>query len=114
MKLSAVSIAIILAGIAGTAAAGNADTLAPVDVSGTAIAQCVPPDDAGGSACDRFHDLIRANFTRREIGMLFGARSSYPENRVGGFDRVQRRYQALVQAYLTAQPQAGAGSVAAK
>lgn len=85
-----------------------------MDVSGTAIAQCVPPDDAGGSACDRFHDLIRANFTRREIGMLFGARTSYPEYLVGGFDRLQRRHQAVVQAYLTAQPQVAAGSAAAK
>lgn len=85
-----------------------------MEVSGIAIAQCVPPSDAGGHACDRFHDLIRASFTQREIGMLFGARSSYPEYKTGSYDRIQRHYQAMVQKYLASQPQPGTGSVASK
>jgi hypothetical protein len=101
MKFHAISIAIVLAGVAGIAAAGN--TMQAVTVSGSAIAQCAPPDDTAGRACDRFHDLIRKNFTAREIGMLFGNRSSYPEFLTGGIDRLQRRYEALMQAYLAGQ-----------
>lgn len=100
MKFRAISIAIVLAGITGVAAAGNGNAAQPANASGPAIAQCVPPDDTAGHACDRFHDLLRAHFTPREIGMLFGARTSYPEFLTGGIDRLQRRYEAFVQRYL--------------
>lgn len=113
MKFHTIAIAIALAGVTGMAAAASGNTLSPVAVSGAAIAQCVPPDDAAGSACDRFDEMIRANFTAREIGMLFGNRTSYPEYRTGGIDRLQRRYNALVQAFLAAQP-GEAGALAAK
>ena len=109
MKFRAISIAIVFAGIVGVAAAGNA--VQPANASGPAIAQCVPPDDTAGHACDRFHDLIRAHFTAREIGMLFGARTSYPEYLTGGIDRLQRRYEALMQAYLAGRIPVEAGSL---
>lgn len=114
MKFRAIPIAIVLAGMAGVAAAGNGNATRPANVAGSAIAQCVPPDDTAGHACDSFHDLLRANFTAREIGMLFGARTSYPEYLTGGIDRLQRRYEALVQGYLTGQTPPEAGSVATR
>lgn len=114
MKVHAISIAIMLAGVAGMATAGGENTLPPVTVSGAAISQCVPPDAMGGAACDAFDRMIRANFTQREIGMLFGARTSYPEYLTGGVDRLQRRYDALVRQYLAGQRPPGVASLASK
>lgn len=105
MKMQAITVAIALAGFAGVAAAQNpGDTLRPVVVSGT-VAACTPPSDA--PACGNFHRFIRANFSSREIGMLFGYRTSYPEYLTGGIERVQRRYQLLSQEYVAAQVPAG-------
>lgn len=112
MKIQAIAIAITLAGICGAAAAGN-NTLQPVNVSDVTV-QCTPPDDTAGSACDAFDRLVRANFTPREIGMLFGYSTSYPESRSGGIDRVQRRYQALMQGYIAGRAQPAAGTLASK
>jgi hypothetical protein len=106
MKLHAItiSIAIALAGFAGIAsAAGQSETLTPVEVLGPPIGQCTPPNDTTGHACDTFNQMVRANFSPREIGMLFGARTSYPEHLTGGIDRLQRRFQAVVQAYVAQQ-----------
>lgn len=112
MKFQTIALAITLAGICGAAAAGN-NTLQPVNVSDVTV-QCAPPDDTAGPACDAFDRLVRANFTPREIGMLFGHSTSYPEYRTGGIDRLQRRYQALMQGYLAGQAQPAAGALAAK
>lgn len=114
MNVRAISIAIVLAGFTGVAAAGHGNTMQPVTVSGSAIAQCVPPNDNGGAACEGFHRLIRAHFTPREIGMLFGNRTAYPEYLTGGIDRLQRRYEAFVQRYLAGQMPAEADSLAGK
>jgi hypothetical protein len=116
MKLSTFFIAIVLAGIgAAASAAGQGKAMQPVVVSGAAVGECVPPNDHTGHACDVFNGLIHANFTPREIGMLFGNQSSYPEARTGGIDRLQRRYQAVVQAYVAAQQAASqSASVASK
>ncbi|HEY9111544.1 MAG TPA: hypothetical protein VIM92_07210 [Rhodanobacteraceae bacterium] len=59
-----------------------------------------PPNDHTGRACDDFSQLVRANFSAREIGMLFGASTSYPESLTGGVERLQKRYQALLQGYV--------------
>lgn len=115
MKLSAISIAIVLAGIAGTAfAAGQDKTMQSVTVVGAPAAECAPPNDQTGHACDAFNQLIRSNFTPREIGMLFGASTSYPEHVTGGIDRLQRRYQAVVQEYVAAQQAASNADIAVK
>jgi len=101
MKLQIITIAIAFAGFAGAAAAQNPNhALSPVVVSGV-VAACAPPSAA--PACGDFHRFIRANFSSREIGMLFGDRTSYPEYLTGGIDRVQRRYELLTQQYLAAQ-----------
>lgn len=115
MKLSAISIAIALAGIAGGASAAGQDQSMPtIVVSGAPVAECTPPNDSTGHRCDAFNQLIRANFSDREIGMLFGYRTSYPEYLTGGIDRLQRRYQAVLREYVAAQQAASKASIAVK
>lgn len=104
MKSSAILIAIALLGVAGAAsAAGQAQSLPTVTVRGLPLGTCAPPNDHTGHACDAFNDLVRANFSPREIGMLFGNRTSYPEFRNGGIGQLEHRYQAVLQAYVAAQ-----------
>lgn len=114
MKLRTLSIAIILTGTSAAAAAGQPGSLAqPVTVSRAAISSCTIPDANTGHACDSFDRMLRANFTPRQIGMLFGYQTSYPEYLTGGIERLQQRYDALVQQYLAAHRQtANATSVA--
>lgn len=113
MKLNAISIAIVLAGVVGVAsAAGQSQNMPQINVSAADISACTPPNDA--SICSDFHRLIRANFSAREIGMLFGASTSYPETLTGGIERVQHRYQAWLRQYVAAQQVASAAKVAAK
>ncbi len=115
MKPSAISIAIVLAGSAMAAAAGQPRrAMQPVTVSAAWIAGCEPPNDTTGHNCDEFNQMVRAHFSRREIGMLFGARTSYPENLTGGIDHLQRRYQVLAQEYMAVQRQATNADIAAK
>ena len=116
MKLSAISFAIAFAGFAGVAFAGQPGqtTLSSVTVSSLGLSGCAPPNDTAGHACDAFNQMIRAKFSRREIGMLFGASTSYPEHVTGGIDRLQRRYQVVMQEYLAAQQAASKADVAAK
>lgn len=115
MKLSAISIAIVLAGVVGAAsAAGQSTVMNPITVSGVPVSECAPPNDQTGHACDAFNQLIRSNFSPREIGMLFGASTSYPEYATGGIDRLQRRYQAVVQEYVASQQKADQTTIVAK
>lgn len=111
MKLLATTIAIAIAGSTGAAVAGDGQTMAPVYVSAADFAACTPPNSS--VACAGLHDWIRANFSKRELGMLFGARTSYPESLTGGIDRLQARYHALVREYV-AQLDASDGRIAAK
>ena len=57
---------------------------------------CTPPNSA--VECAAFHAEIRHAFSNREIGMLFGASTAYPEAR-SGFGRVAERYDNFVRAY---------------
>lgn len=79
--------------LAATSFANAAGQLAPVDVRGNAIADCTPPSDS--QECADFHAAIRKNFSTREIGMLFGAVSAYPEYLTGN-DRLRTKYAAFV------------------
>lgn len=107
MKRSIISTAITMAAIAGIYS-GNAaaQNLAPVSVSANSVAAaCTPPNDS--PACDAFHAAIRAHFSARQIGILFGAITPYPENLTGARDRLMERYGAFVQEYqasLTQKP----------
>jgi hypothetical protein len=54
---------------------------------------CTPPNDF--KECADFHAAIRRNFSKHEIGMLFGAATSYQEYRTS-FDRARAKYAAFV------------------
>jgi len=54
--------------------------------------KCLPPSSS--SACAEWHEEIRRSFSTREIGMLFGAATSYPEFRTA-YSRVKTRYERL-------------------
>ncbi|MBS0383062.1 MAG: hypothetical protein JSR56_11595 [Proteobacteria bacterium] len=113
MKLSAISVAIALAGVVGIASAASQTTIMPsVTVSGAPVAQCTPP--TADPACANFHRWIRANFTDREIGMLFGASTAYPEYATGGIDRLERRYHGKLHEYLATQQAASRAEIAVK
>jgi hypothetical protein len=73
------------------------EMLAPVIVeraNGTRlIVDCAPPNAA--RECANFHELIRMNFSPREIGMLFGAATAYQEYPTS-YARVRAKYAAFV------------------
>lgn len=101
------------AGVAS--AAGQHRVLPQVVVSGVDVSACTPPNDNTGHACDAYDQFLRTNFTQREIGMLFGYQTSYPENLTGGIDRLQKRYSTLLQQFIAAHSAVNAGAdVAAK
>ena len=53
---------------------------------------CAPPSDL--VACTAWHQVIRANFSPREIGILFGTATSYPEYATS-YARIKSRYARL-------------------
>lgn len=57
---------------------------------------CVPPSDL--VACTAWHQVIRANFSPREIGILFGTATSYPEYATS-YARIKSRYERLQGAF---------------
>jgi len=94
-------VALALCTAAGFAFAQDEDensTLSPIVVErvapGRIIFDCEPPNVA--AECARFHELIRENFTLREIGMLFGSATAYPEYRTS-YDLTRDRYLAFLQ-----------------
>ena len=82
-------IATALFAIAGVAGAAERQSLATVNVKGL---DCTPPNAA--NVCSAWHEEIRRNFSVREIGMLFGAATSYPES-LTSYNRVKERYEKL-------------------
>ena len=85
----------IFAGIALalSAAAGAAErqSLGTVKVNSSGL-DCTPPN--ASDVCSAWHATIRRNFSNREIGMLFGAATSYPEYRTS-YSQVKERYERL-------------------
>ncbi|HSC09989.1 MAG TPA: hypothetical protein VLC97_03365 [Rhodanobacteraceae bacterium] len=59
---------------------------------GKVDAACAPPSDL--VACAAWHQVIRANFSPREIGILFGTATSYPEYATS-YARIKNRYVRL-------------------
>lgn len=113
MKLHA--IAIVIAASTATIAWGQAPApLEPIHAVAPSSQACAPPNDHLGHACDAFNRRIRANFSNREIGMLFGAPTAYPEYLTGGFDRVQRRYRIVARQYDLARQQDAIARVGAE
>lgn len=91
-------VALALCTACGVAAAQEDETLEPVIVEHAnvdrLIFECEPPN--GAAECARFHELIRQNFTPREIGMLFGGSTAYAEYRTS-YDFTRERYLAFLQ-----------------
>lgn len=88
------TIAIIAGiGLALSAAAGAAErqSLGTVKVNSSSL-DCTPPN--ASDVCSAWHATIRRNFSNREIGMLFGAATSYPEYRTS-YSQVKERYERL-------------------
>jgi hypothetical protein len=87
---------VIGAGLLATTslATANSGQLAQVTVhQDRSAADCTPPND--NKECADFHAAIRKNFSRHEIGMLFGAATAYQEYPTS-YDRVRVRYAAFV------------------
>jgi hypothetical protein len=95
--------------LALSAAASAGQELQPVTVRQMPIADCAPPTSA--KTCDAWHQEIRRNFSERQIGMLFGARTAYPEYRTT-FASVENRYNHLLESFAAlnnVSPQSLAG-----
>jgi hypothetical protein len=69
---------------------------------------CAPPTDL--VACAAWHRVIRANFSPREIGILFGTATSYPEYATS-YARVKSRYARLQGEFLAERLPARTASV---
>ncbi|CAM5227872.1 hypothetical protein [Rhodanobacter lindaniclasticus] len=113
MKLQMLTIAIVSSCFAAAAVARDHQPMLPsVVVTAKSIQACTPP--AYAPSCEGFHRLIRANFSDREIRMLFGHSSTFPEYLTGGIDRLHKRYDGLVQEYIAAQQAANTTELVAK
>lgn len=86
-----IALAASLIALASSAGAADRQSLGTVSVNGTTI-DCTPPNSA--KVCAEWHDEIRRNFSSREIGMLFGSATAYPES-LTSYSRVKERYQQL-------------------
>jgi hypothetical protein len=106
--LHAIVVATIAAGACDSALAGNQRQLEAVTVQSQPI-DCTPPSSS--TLCSALHAQIRLHFSPREIGMLFGARTSYPEASTT-YERANLRYVALVRE--VAANVGGADAVAAR
>ena len=78
-------------GLALAGSAGASQNLEAVKVDSSSL-DCTPPNDS--QVCSAWHAEIRRNFSSREIGMLFGAATSYPEYR-SSYSKVKARYDRL-------------------
>ena len=94
MNRTILSITVSTCLLLASAIAGAAErqSLATVDVKGPIQSDCTPPNDR--AVCAAWHEEIRRNFTSREIGMLFGAATSYPEYKTS-YSNVKARYDRL-------------------
>ena len=104
----------IIAGISfalssALASAGERQSLAAVNVSHSVTSDCTPPNDL--AVCTAWHAEIRRIFSSREIGMLFGAATSYPEYKTS-YSRVKARYNRLQSRFATTHQPAAEAIVA--
>lgn len=119
MKLSAITTAVVLAGFAGVAMAGNPventqpKTLSPINVS-QAVSECMQPGQASSDACAAFHRLIAANFTPRELRMVLTWESTHPQYLFDEIYSLHDRYETVLQEYVTMRQAADASRVAAR
>lgn len=115
MKLSAISIAIVIAGIAGVAsAAGQVKALPQVKVSGTpVVAGCSPALHPNSPACHALRTAILAHYPAWQLGVIYGATtpnqvfvdSGARKRLVSNYEQFLQRYD---QNYMAAQAKLGA------
>lgn len=93
-RLTSILVGAGLLAATSLASAGNGQ-LAQVTVhqDRASVADCTPPNDS--KECSDFHAAIRRNFSPHEIGMLFGAATSYQEYPTS-FDRTRARYATFL------------------
>ena len=96
---AALTAALSATAVANAHAAGSAPGEDAVSVQGSVVAgyadadgKCQPPSSS--AACAQWHEEIRRCFSPREIGMLFGAATSYAEFKTS-YARVKSRYERL-------------------
>lgn len=70
--------------------------------------RCTPPSDL--AVCTTWHEAIRRNFGSREIGVLFGSATSYPEYATS-YARLKSRYERLHDAFAAGNLRTDAASV---
>ncbi|MBS0582785.1 MAG: hypothetical protein JSS42_06760 [Proteobacteria bacterium] len=100
---------IVIAGLLFASAASAADPQAPLDpvtvrsipakapaMPAMLTLDCTPPNSA--QQCGAFHGEVRRHFSNREIGMLFGAATAYPEYR-SSYSFVKSRYENFAREY---------------
>jgi len=87
-----IALATITATVCGGAAANAQRELEAVTVQSHQV-DCTPPSSS--ALCSALHAQIRSHFTMREIGVLFGARTSYPEAQTA-YEGLNVRYQNLM------------------
>lgn len=96
-KLSAALIAALsltaVANAAGSAPSGDFVSTQNIVAGYASVdSKCQPPSSS--AACAEWHKEIRQSFAPREIGLLFGAATSYPEYR-SSYARVKAHYERL-------------------
>ncbi len=98
--LAALLAAFAAPGYVAAAAPGN-DLQVVASLNGNDLeGVCTPPSDH--SACAAWHKVIRANFSPREIGILFGTATSYPEYATS-YSRIRNRYERLQDEFSAAR-----------
>ena len=97
----AASIGLAMFGSAGA----HEGQLEAVSVRSSSSLDCTPPNSS--QLCSAWHAEIRRNFTRREIGMLFNAATSYPEYTTV-YSSVKERYNRLASEFAAVRASADA------
>ncbi len=112
MKLHTIPISIVLAAIAGAAMAGNPGQSTQPVTQAPVIAECPQPHLAQGIPCNDLDELVRANFTPREINTVLAWKASHPQFLFDEIYELHERYEAVLQEYMAAQKAAGTARIA--
>ena len=119
MKLSAIEMAIVLAGLSGVAVAAaptqtsEIKVLPRVTVS-MAAADCARPRNASDHTCDVLNALVRADFTPRERRMVTTWREDHPDYLFDEIYQLHDRYETALQGYANSRKVTDAHTVVAR
>lgn len=102
MKLCTVTIAVALAGVAGTALAGNTTPTQPVTES-SVVAECLRPGQPANSACDGLYARIDSAFSPRQIMTIKAWNASHPQFLFTRIESMHQRFDAVLRHYVAQQ-----------